>query len=537
MVAQRFVALLALAIYPQLLLAADCLPAAKASPAALAGTGKVDFANLFDITYYSTYKVITFASTLATYKSYHPTKAGQPIPPIVLYQCGTTKPAFGDPGLDSNLVSLETRFFEIPIQRASLSWGGALPFFEMLGLTEYIQKIDMTYISAPCVQLMEVCEPGIHMTGGSDEFKAHHQAMTPSNGSVVFTDSFGTGFSDSSWDVEFMVSVDPGILNRAEWVSFVAAFFNEEQQAAQIFSTIRSDYDAMKSLAIQLGSDTATEWGGRQPLVAWTDSQQETCPSPGTNCGNVGWTQVDGSWCHCGALYKISTAHYKRDMVEDAGGRLVSMPTEAAMPAGCTMATNTDGSQTLTCDPSGHAAYVGFLASADVIFDESRIQGPDSYDTTNHDFAGSYSVTAAEVPALARNPVNIFRLDGSTSDLRDGTRGSNWFEASKAQPQQLLAGMMEALWGDKFKSPCGMKYLRRAIPGQGQEVLAHADCQFYNQGGVHDCGAIHELQHQIPQCMPTSTSDDEASSASGVGLSIGVVLAALATHGSWVHHM
>mmetsp|Transcript_97916 Transcript_97916/g.210018 ORF Transcript_97916/g.210018 Transcript_97916/m.210018 type:complete len:538 (-) Transcript_97916:97-1710(-) len=537
MVAQRFVALLALAIYPQLLLAADCLPAAKASPAALAGTGKVDFANLFDITYYSTYKVITFASTLATYKSYHPTKAGQPIPPIVLYQCGTTKPAFGDPGLDSNLVSLETRFFEIPIQRASLSWGGALPFFEMLGLTEYIQKIDMTYISAPCVQLMEVCEPGIHMTGGSDEFKAHHQAMTPSNGSVVFTDSFGTGFSDSSWDVEFMVSVDPGILNRAEWVNFVAAFFNEEVQAEQIFSVIRSDYFKMMSLAIQLTGDTTTEWGGRRPLVAWTDSQPETCADPGTNCNYVGWTQVSGSWCHCGVLYKLSTAHYKRDMVEDAGGRLVSMPTEAAMPAGCTMATNTDGSQTLTCDPSGHAAYVGFLASADVIFDESRIQGPDSYDTTNHDFAGSYSVTAAEVPALARNPVNIFRLDGSTSDLRDGTRGSNWFEASKAQPQQLLAGMMEALWGDKFKSPCGMKYLRRAIPGQGQEVLAHADCQFYNQGGVHDCGAIHELQHQIPQCMPTSTSDDEASSASGVGLSIGVVLAALATHGSWVHHM
>merc|ERR1719456_1986492 len=98
------------------------------------------------------------------------------------------------------------------------------------------------------------------MKGGSDEFKAHHKLMTSSNGSVVFTDSFGTGFSNSTWDVEFMVSVDPGTLNRAEWINFVAAFFNEEAQG-------------------------------------------------------------DGNWCHCGVLYKLSTAHYKRDMVEDAGGR------------------------------------------------------------------------------------------------------------------------------------------------------------------------------------------------------------------------
>eukprot|EP00931_Biecheleriopsis_adriatica_P002913 TRINITY_DN10409_c0_g1_i2.p1 TRINITY_DN10409_c0_g1~~TRINITY_DN10409_c0_g1_i2.p1 ORF type:complete len:548 (-),score=105.28 TRINITY_DN10409_c0_g1_i2:63-1643(-) len=526
MAVQKFTALLALAICPQLLLAAECPAGAKPFPPELSGKGRVDYANLFEIDYHGTYKVVSFSSTLATYKSYHPSKGGQPIPPIVLYQCGTTKPSFGDAGITSS----NTRFFEIPITRATMAWGGALPFFEMLGLTEFIHAIDMTYISAPCAQLMEVCEPGLHMKGGSPEFKAHHQYMTPSNGSVVFTDSFGTGFSNSTWDVEFMVSVDPGILNRAEWINFVAAFFNEELQGAQIFSKISSDYNAMKGLAITLSADKTTEWGGRQPLVAWTDSQPQTCADPETNCNSVGWTKVDGSWCHCGVLYKLSSAHYKRDMVEDAGGRLVSMPTEAAMPEGCSMATNTDGSQTLTCDPSGHAAYVKFLAGADVIFDESRIHGgTDSYDTTAHDFEGSYGVTAADVPALARNPRNIFRLDGSTSDPRDGTRGNNWFEASKAQPQQLLAGMMEALWGDSFQSPCGMKYLRRAIPGKGQEVLGHDDCPLYDKGGNHDCAGIHELAHQIPQCMP-STDEETPSSASGAGLSIAVVLAALAAH-------
>jgi len=123
-----------------------------------------------------------------------------------LYQCGTTKPSYGDTGVETS----KARWFEIPIPRATLAWGGALPFFEMLGLTEFIHAIDMTYISAPCAQLMEVCEPGIHMKGESNEMMAHHKYMTPSNGSVVFTDSFGTGFSNSTWDIEFMVSVTPG---------------------------------------------------------------------------------------------------------------------------------------------------------------------------------------------------------------------------------------------------------------------------------------------------------------------------------------
>jgi hypothetical protein len=239
----------------------------------------------------------------------------------------------------------------------------------------------------------------------------------------------------------------------------------------------------------------------------------------------------DGNWCHCGVLYKLSTAHYKRNMVEDAGGKLVSMPTEVAMPDGCSMATNTDGSGTLTCDPSGHAAYVKFLAEADVIFDESRIHGgTDAYDTSAHDFEGSYSVTAEEVPALKRNPRNIFRLDGSTSDSRDGVKGSNWFEASKAQPQQLLAAMMEALWGDGFQSPCGMKYLRRAIAGEGQEVLGHDDCPLYDKNGKHDCDGIHQQAMEVPQCTPgasTGGGSGDVSSASGLGMSISVILAAI----------
>jgi len=65
------------------------------------------------------------------------------------------------------------------------------------------------------------------------------------------------------------------------------------------------------------------------------------------------------------------------------------------------------------------------------------------------------------------------------------------------------------------------------IKGKGQEVLGHDDCPYFKSGGVHDCAKIHEHLHQIPQCMPAIVT---VSVAEGVGLSIAVVIAALATH-------
>ena len=39
---------------------------------------------------------------------------------------------------------------------------------------------------------------------------------------------FGTGATSSAVDVAFDASADPGMLQRAEWIKYVAAFFNRE---------------------------------------------------------------------------------------------------------------------------------------------------------------------------------------------------------------------------------------------------------------------------------------------------------------------
>jgi hypothetical protein len=269
----------------------------------------------------------------------------------------------------------------------------------------------------------------------------------------------------------------------------VAAFFNEEDKADEIFTQIQTDYNALKGMSHQLSTDSKTEWVGKKPKVAW----------------------ITKSW---DGKLQINNAHYKIDFVEDAGGQMVPLP--AQTPEACTFDSNTDGAKTLTCpgdNATALSSFKAFLAEADVIIDESYVA---NYDVTAFDFAATYSVTAQEVPALARNPPNIFRLDGTISDNvgAEGQIGSMWFEQMPSQPQQLLAGMMEALWSSHFESSCGFKFLRRVLQGQAQTQLGHHDCPYHSADGNHNCTEIHNHMHEVPKCsqqanyedLPTTTS-------------------------------
>ena len=328
-----------LALSPLAALAGDCPPGAAPFPSNMSNSGRQQYANLFDISYYNTYKVIHYSDTLGNYTSNHP-KANERIPDIVLYQCGTTQPSFGSPGIDDAFA----RYFEIPIQKATLPWSGPLPHFELLSTTETIYAMDFSDVSSACAQLMEECVPSLHITRFDEDY-----ATIAANNSVVFTGPLAIGFTNTDWDVEYQVTFDPAFLIRAEWINFVAAFFNLEAQSNEIFSKIDADYLAMKGYAQQLGQDSSTEWGGRQPLVLWaTAFGPTTCPNEAEDCVRANgdalwgwWTQVGGSWCQCGG-WAADADPYMKNLVEDAGGRLVPFP--QTTPSGCVMSSNTNGS-------------------------------------------------------------------------------------------------------------------------------------------------------------------------------------------------
>jgi iron complex transport system substrate-binding protein len=57
---------------------------------------------------------------------------------------------------------------------------------------------------------------------------------------------------------------DPGALNRAEWVKFVAIFFNKEVEANKLFSTITTTYKQLNTSA-----RAAAAAAGGPAKVAW----------------------------------------------------------------------------------------------------------------------------------------------------------------------------------------------------------------------------------------------------------------------------
>ncbi|CAE6971033.1 unnamed protein product [Symbiodinium sp. CCMP2456] len=498
----RAALLMALGLKPS---AGDCPSWGKPFPSNLAGLDKISFANLYDVTYYDQYKVVEYTAAGRPYHaSFHPETSlrNTSVPPMVLYQCGTTKPTTGMPGVPSN-----ARFFEIPVKNVTVGWGGPLAFIELLGVSQSIDLVDISAISSPCMQLLEVCYPETHIPESLPDWSANPEWMTrASRTDVVFTDTFGSGWGgDAAKDVPFEMSFDPGSLSRAEWIKFMALFYNEEAQAEQIFEQVKADYNALKAIGDQLRTDASTEWKGQQPKVMFVGQR--------------------------GGSNAITNAAYKTQFITDAGAQLVQLP--AVAPAGCSFTDNTDGSKMMSCEiPAGDAAFTSFLAEADVIIDESSLW-PDYDPAKYRGFATIYNVTADQVPALARNPPNIFRLDGHVSDaFSDGTVGSGWFDIQQSEPQQFLAGLMEAIWTDDFVSSCGQKYLWRVSDLSAQNVVGHQNCPLYS-AGQNDCQSLHDRLHTPPMCSGTTTTlqSQEASAACGVGGSL--ALAALVFAPFW----
>ena len=59
---------------------------------------------------------------------------------------------------------------------------------------------------------------------------------------------------------------DPGPLNRAEWIKFVAAFFNKEAQANTLFANIVASYQNLQQVGGRRGDEDCRDlslgvWG------------------------------------------------------------------------------------------------------------------------------------------------------------------------------------------------------------------------------------------------------------------------------------
>jgi hypothetical protein len=245
------------------------------------------------------------------------------------------------------------------------------------------------YTSAPCLIKAMGCDSDMKALGSWSDAEGWRKQVDQTAGFFV-----DYPYEDIPNTIAVSHHMDPHMLNRAEWVKFVGAFFNLEDAAAEHMKEEESKWE---ELSISAAANSAT------PLVAFIDS-----------------------W----GGYTISLAAYKTLLVEAAGGRSF---TEADFAANAHAVVGGGKITFNSSDPDGAAAFRAALADADVLIDETYAWDPPSY--TASSFEGTYGFDGAGA--------KVFRVDGLLGGLAGN--GLDWFEGAFARPATVLADFVAAL--------------------------------------------------------------------------------------------
>ncbi|GFR49481.1 hypothetical protein Agub_g11420 [Astrephomene gubernaculifera] len=348
----------------------------------------IQVAQNFEVTYYSTFKVLTNLYTYAN-ESY------------VLYQCGTTPPDVTQYGLPAS-----TKMFAVPLRSVSVTDTSVLTFMKLLGVESRVSYVT-PYAVDPCMQQLA-------------SSACNH---TDSAATSATVDARLGGFSVNSKDplaITFTATADPGPLNRAEYIKYLAVLFNRESVANAQFNSLVAAYDNIRQQAASYKSKT----NATSPLVAWL-YYSPAYPSYGLP------EQVD-----------LQFAAYRKQYTEDAGGRLHN-PAQlaAAYGDGANVTLAAGGTQLRFTNLSSSLAVLQrILKDVDVVIDESYSANPAGY--TLSDFLARYGLTNApttELRFLANQ--RLLRLDGSASP----GGFTAWYEEAVARPDEVLRDLVSAL--------------------------------------------------------------------------------------------
>ena len=191
----------------------------------------------FTVEYFNNYKLVSVADAFDGASDFH----------YVLVQCGTPAPSPAD-------FAEGAQFIEAPTGDLITLSTTQLPALSQLGLLDRLAGVDSGfYISTPEViamiadgQVAEVgfgnqvnielvleLEPQLVMSYGFNPASDAHPLLLEAG---VFT------ALDASWR-----ELSP--LGRAEWLKFIALFYNEEERANEIYADIVAQYQAVKDSA------------------------------------------------------------------------------------------------------------------------------------------------------------------------------------------------------------------------------------------------------------------------------------------------
>ena len=202
------------------LAAAALLDVACTAPACTAPTATVDYfaekvtvlhAQDFTITYFGTYKTVVNRNSNVNEK-------------YLLYQRGTQPPA----------NTSGYKVFAIPLQAVAVEDTAALRFLELVGVHTAVRYMQTQYTTSGCLQALAQRGKVGNLDWADTPLRQSQLAAVE----ALFT----YGASANAKSVACTSASDPGPLRRAEWVKFVAVFFNREAEAQRIFEAVRQQY-------------------------------------------------------------------------------------------------------------------------------------------------------------------------------------------------------------------------------------------------------------------------------------------------------
>ncbi len=236
----------------------------------------------WSVEYFGSYKVV---SVLTPW----PGSAPEDVFQYVLVQCGTPAPE----GYDDALV------IEIPAGDTIAMSTSYLPHLADLGQVEHLVGLDsLLYLNTPEVAEKAAAGELIEVGNGAS---VNVELVLDAEPDVVLT--YGSGSPDSDAHPVLLEAGVPVVvaadfmeetpLGQAEWLKFIALFYNKEAEANALFDDRVAQYEALTELAADIPDED-------RPLVLWNS-----------------YASFGEAWFIPGEL------SHAAQLIDDAGGQLV----------------------------------------------------------------------------------------------------------------------------------------------------------------------------------------------------------------------
>lgn len=411
-------------------------------PAVTAAEADVSAAALISVAYGNHFKVLTEELAKEQY---------------VLTQCGTSQPTDEEVNAIVSGTGYQRKHFTVPVQDVTAASTTILSFLRRLGVEDRVAYAD-AYAVHGCWQKAASCGSTLESAWTGNATKLEEQLDSVE---VVFMDcnSDCSNVRARSNAVHVPATKDNGNLHSAEYIKFLAAFFNLEELALRTFQ------------------DTVTSYTGRQasasaPVVAW-----------------IQWN----SWY---SRYELSQATFKLQLVTAAGGRNVDAAqlsqSVSSMAVEDAVAGNPGAGKTYYV-PAGddRAAATNALLAAmqdvDIVVDETYAADP-----------GTQKFLTAQ---------KVLRVDRSYTSL-----GSlDWYESRLAYPDWAATGLARYVLDDTTKLP---RYFCNVALDEAPELVTAESCQ----QSLPSCDASYATSIGIPTEFSKSTHSVPAVGLLGLAL-------------------